>query len=55
MTPEELWLFKIFDSKKDGRARCAVHSSFPRERDEGPARTSVELRAFAFWDDEDVE
>jgi len=55
MTPEELWLFKIFDSKKDGRARCAVHTSFPRERDQGPARTSVELRAFAFWDDEDTE
>jgi hypothetical protein len=23
-TPEEAWVFKIFDSKKDGRARCAV-------------------------------
>lgn len=29
MSPDEAWVFKIFDSKKDGRARCAVHSSFP--------------------------
>jgi len=32
MTPEEAWVFKIFDSKKNGRARCAVHSSFPSSR-----------------------
>ncbi|KAE9983500.1 hypothetical protein EG328_009840 [Venturia inaequalis] len=29
MTPEEAWVFKIFDSKNDGCAKCAVHSSFP--------------------------
>lgn len=57
MTPEEAWVFKIFDSKKDGRARCAVHSSFPLkdQKDEGVARTSIEVRCFLFWDDEDVE
>jgi hypothetical protein len=57
MTPEEAWVFKIFDSKKDGRARCAVHSSFPfkDQPDYGEARTSIEVRCFVFWDDEEVE
>lgn len=57
MTPEEAWVFKIFDSKKDGRARCAVHSSFPLvgQDEEGEARTSVEARCFVFWDDEETE
>ena len=57
MTPEEAWLFKIFDSKKDGRARCAVHSSFPLkdQPDEGEARTSIEVRCFVFWDDDTPE
>ena len=55
MTPDEAWLFKIFDSKKDGRARCAVHSSFPLEDqpEQGEARTSVEVRCFVFWEDDD--
>lgn len=54
MTPEEAWIFKIFDSKTDGRARCAVHSSFPlkEQQDAGPPRESFELRAFLFWDDD---
>ncbi|KUJ21445.1 uncharacterized protein LY89DRAFT_770830 [Mollisia scopiformis] len=57
MTPEEAWVFKIFDSKKDGRARCAVHSSFPLkgQDDHSDPRTSIELRAFVFWDDEETE
>lgn len=57
MTPEEAWVFKIFDSKKDGRARCAVHSSFPLkgQDDYGDPRTSVEVRCFVFWDDEETE
>ncbi|EXJ92459.1 hypothetical protein A1O3_01010 [Capronia epimyces CBS 606.96] len=55
--PEEAWVFKIFDSKMDGRAKCAVHSSFPLpdQPDEGEARTSVEIRCFVFWDDEEAE
>ncbi|KAK0280191.1 hypothetical protein LTR35_008342 [Friedmanniomyces endolithicus] len=55
MTPDEAWLFKIFDSKKDGRARCAVHSSFPLDDqpEQGEARTSVEVRCFVFWEDDD--
>lgn len=57
MNPEEGWIFKIFDSKNDGTAKCAVHSSFPlKGQDEmGPPRTSVEIRAFLFWDDEEAE
>ncbi|KAF2035220.1 hypothetical protein EK21DRAFT_84841 [Setomelanomma holmii] len=57
MTPEEAWVFKIFDSKKDGRAKCAVHSSFPLkgQSDVGDPRTSIEIRAFVFWDDEETE
>lgn len=53
MTPEEAWVFKIYDSKKDV-ARCAVHSSFPlsTQTDSGPPRQSVEVRAFLFWDNE---
>ncbi|KAK4936556.1 hypothetical protein LTR10_022605 [Elasticomyces elasticus] len=55
MTPEEAWVFKIFDSKTDGRARCAVHSSFPYkdQPERGEPRTSVEIRTFVFWDDEE--
>jgi hypothetical protein len=53
MTPEEAWVFKIYDSKADV-ARCAVHSSFPlsTQTDSGPPRQSVEVRAFLFWDNE---
>jgi len=48
--PDEAWVFKIFDSKTDGRARCAVHSSFPLtgQDDDSEARTSVEIRCFVF-------
>lgn len=57
MTPEEAWVFKIFDSKNDGRAKCAVHSSFPLpgQDDHTDPRTSVEIRCFVFWDDEETE
>lgn len=57
MTPEEAWVFKIFDSKNDGRAKCAVHSSFPLkgQGDYGDPRTSVEVRYFVFWNDDNPE
>lgn len=53
MSPDEAWVFKIFDSKHD-TARCAVHSSFPLkdQLDSGPARMSIEVRCFVFWNDE---
>ena len=54
-TPEEAWVFKIYDSKKD-RARCAVHSSFPLkgQGDAGVARESIEVRCFVFWEDQEL-
>ncbi|KAF2640005.1 hypothetical protein P280DRAFT_427639, partial [Massarina eburnea CBS 473.64] len=57
MTPEEAWVFKIFDSKDDGRAKCAVHSSFPLkgQDDTSDPRTSIEVRCFVFWDDEEAD
>jgi len=57
MAPEEAWVFKIFDSKKDGHARCAVHTSFPLkdQDDHSDPRTSVEVRCFVFWDDEETD
>ncbi|KAF2105310.1 hypothetical protein BDV96DRAFT_509569 [Lophiotrema nucula] len=57
MTPEEAWVFMIFDSKNDGRAKCAVHTFFPYQNqdDYGEPRTSVEVRCFVFWDDKETE
>lgn len=52
MTPDEALLFKMFDSRNDGRARRVPHTSFPSALDQGPPRESVELRAFVFWEDE---
>ena len=53
MTPEEAWVFKIYDTK-ESVAKCAVHSSFPLagQTEAEPARQSIELRCFVFWDDE---
>jgi hypothetical protein len=54
-TPEEVLLFKCFDSKVDGRARRVPHSSFTDvEFVGGDARQSIELRAFVFHE-ADVE
>jgi len=55
MSPEEALLIKIFDSKKDGRARCTAHTSFPLKDESGPPRQSVEIRCLVFWEDESVE
>jgi hypothetical protein len=54
-TPEDVLIFKIFDSKTDGRARRVPHSSFTDAEFEGmDARQSVEVRALVFHED-DVE
>lgn len=53
MTPEEVLMFKMYDSRDDGRARRVPHTSFQCALDHGPARESVELRAFVFWEDEE--
>lgn len=54
MTPDEVLIFKIFDSKVDGCARRVPHSAFvdPEAGPEVPARESVELRALVFHENE---
>jgi hypothetical protein len=51
MHREEALVFKVYDSAKDGRARWGAHASFddPTTRPDAPARESIELRAFAFF------
>lgn len=46
MTPDEVLLFKGWDSRDDGRARFTPHTSFnsPETRDDAPRRESIELR-----------
>jgi hypothetical protein len=55
MTPDEALLLKIFDSKKDGRARRVPHTSFQCDEDYGEPRHSVEIRCFVFWEDQSLE
>jgi hypothetical protein len=52
MQPDEAWLLKNFDSATTGAARFAAHSAFedPAPWGEVPARESIEVRAFAFYD-----
>jgi hypothetical protein len=52
-TPEDVLLFKIFDSKTDGRARRVPHSSFEDKTYENmDPRASIEVRAFVFHEDD---
>ena len=55
MEPDEALLLKIFDSKKDGRARRTPHTSFQGPEDTGPPRNSCEIRCFVFWEDQSLE
>jgi hypothetical protein len=58
LTPEEVLLIKIFDSKKDGRARRAPHTAFvdpATENAQGPPRESIEVRSFVFWENDEGE
>ena len=58
LSPEDVLLIKIFDSKKDGRARRVPHSAFvdpSTEHGEYPPRESIEVRCFVFWENEDAE
>jgi hypothetical protein len=52
MRPDEAIVFKVYDSEKDGRARFTAHTSFedPATPPGAPARQSIEMRAFAFFD-----
>ncbi|KOS17368.1 Uncharacterized protein in dcmA 3'region [Escovopsis weberi] len=57
MQPDDLVLFKIFDSKKHGVARRTPHSAFtdPTSEEGLPQRESIELRAFAIFEDQPYE
>ena len=57
MTQDEAILIKGYDSADDGRSRLSPHSAFddPAVPDNAPPRVSVELRAFAFFDDEEKQ
>lgn len=50
---EEAILIKCYDSARDGRARFSLHSAFtdPTSPAGAPARESIEIRIFAFFDD----
>ena len=52
MQPDEVWLFKNYDSTKVGTARFAAHSAFhdPTPWSHVLARESIEVRAFAIFD-----
>jgi hypothetical protein len=52
MTPDEVLLFKCFDSAQDGRARFVPHSAFddPTAPVDALPRASIELRTLAFFD-----
>ena len=52
MRPDEAIVFKVYDSKKDGRARFTAHTAFcdPATRPGALPRQSIEMRAFAFFD-----
>ncbi len=51
MRPEEVLLFKTYDSAEDGRARFTPHSSFadPAAPRDAPARESLESRCLVFF------
>jgi hypothetical protein len=50
MTADEILLLKCFDSKTDGRARCAPHTAFvdPTTPANAAPRESIELRTLVF-------
>ena len=51
MRRDEALVFKVYDSKKDGRARFTAHTSFddPGSPPGAPPRQSIEARALAFF------
>ena len=51
MRRDEAIVFKVYDSKTDGRARFTAHTSFedPSGSADAPPRQSIEMRAFAFF------
>lgn len=53
LSPEEVLLLKIYDSRTDGTARLTAHTAFdnPSARPGAPPRRSIELRTLVFWDE----
>jgi hypothetical protein len=53
MHRDEALVFKVYDSKKDGRARFVPHTSFenPLAAPDAPPRRSIEIRTLAFFDE----
>lgn len=51
LTPEEVVLIKVFDSKTDGTARLSAHTAFddPTSPKDAPPRRSIEIRTLVFW------
>lgn len=54
MRRDEALVFKVFDSKKDGRARFVPHTSFdnPLAPADALPRRSIEIRTIAFFDED---
>ena len=52
MKKDEVVIIKNFDTKLDGRARCAPHGSFKSAGDYGEPRRSIESRCLVFWEGE---
>lgn len=51
MKQDEILVFKVYDSSRDGRARFTPHTSFedPNTPTGSPPRESIEVRALAFY------
>jgi hypothetical protein len=51
MRREEAYVFKVFDSEKDGRARWTAHTAFadPTSPPNAQPRESIEIRTMAFF------
>ncbi len=51
MRREEAYVFKVFDSMKDGRARWTAHTAFedPTSPPHARPRESIEIRTLAFF------
>ncbi len=54
METDEVYLFVCYDSRQDGRVIFTPHTSFddPTTPPDAPERESIEIRAYAFWEDE---
>ena len=54
MNRDEALVFKVFDSKTDGRARFTAHTSFedPNTPPNAAPRESIEVRTIAFFDED---